>query len=153
VFLTAVYLINRLPSRAIDSQTPVERLFGDKGDYSFLRIFGCSCWPNLRLYNKHKLEFWSIQCVFLGYSNAHKGYKCLDISTGHRYISYGIVFDKAVFPFANLHSNAGAQHRRPAHILIHRLTLPLNHNLSKLRLHRNASSCHVDSDFVKLLAT
>jgi hypothetical protein len=44
-FLTAVYLINRLPSRVIDSQTPVERLFGDKGDYSWLRIFGGACWP------------------------------------------------------------------------------------------------------------
>jgi histone deacetylase 1/2 len=56
-FLTAVYLINRLPSRVIDSQTPVERLFGDKGDYSFLRIFGCACWPNLRPYNNRKLDF------------------------------------------------------------------------------------------------
>jgi histone deacetylase 1/2 len=41
-FLTAVYLINRLPSKVIDSQTPLERLHGDKGDYSFLRIFGCA---------------------------------------------------------------------------------------------------------------
>jgi hypothetical protein len=108
-FLTAVYLINRLPSRVIDSQTPVERLFGDKGDYSFLRIFGCACWPNLRPYNSRKLEFRSKQCVFLGYSNLHKGYKCLDIATGRRYISRDIVFDESVFPFSELHSNAGAQ--------------------------------------------
>jgi hypothetical protein len=45
-FLTAVYLINRLLSHVIDSQTTGERLFGDKGDYSFLRIFGSACWPN-----------------------------------------------------------------------------------------------------------
>jgi hypothetical protein len=36
---------------------------------------------------------------------------------------------------------------------LHRLTLPLNHNLSKLRLRRNVSSCRVDSDFVNPSAT
>jgi histone deacetylase 1/2 len=108
-FLTAVYLINRLPSRVIESQTPMERLFGDKGDYSFLRIFGCACLPNLLPYNKHKLEFHSKQCVFLGYNILHKGYKCLGIPTGRVYISRDIVFDESVFSFASLHSNAGAQ--------------------------------------------
>jgi hypothetical protein len=108
-FLTAAYLINRLPSKVIQSQTPQERLFGHKGDYSMLRIFGCACWPNLRPYNRHKLEFRSKQCAFIGYSNMHKGYKCLDISTGRLYIFYDIVFDESVFPFASLHSNAGAR--------------------------------------------
>jgi hypothetical protein len=37
-FITAVYLINRHPHRAIESQTPMEHLFGDKDDYSFLQI-------------------------------------------------------------------------------------------------------------------
>jgi histone deacetylase 1/2 len=110
-FLTAVYLINRLPSKVIQSQTPMERLFGKSGDYSLLRIFGCACWPNLRPYNKHKLEFRSKHCVFLGYSNLHKGYKCLDISTGRLYIFRDIVFDETVFLFASLHSNAGARLR------------------------------------------
>jgi histone deacetylase 1/2 len=55
--------------------------------------------------------------VFLGYSNLHKGYKCLDISTGRLYISRDIVFDEAVFPFALLHSNAGAQLREEINLL------------------------------------
>jgi hypothetical protein len=33
------------------------------------------------------------------------------------------------------------------------LTLPLNHNLSKLKLRRNTTSCLVDSDFVNPSAT
>jgi histone deacetylase 1/2 len=107
-FLTAVHLINRLPSQVIDNQTPMEHLFGSKGDYSLLRIFGCACWPNLCPYNNHKLQFRSKQCVFIGYSGSHKGYKCLDISSGRLYISHDIVFDEMVFLFASLHDNAGA---------------------------------------------
>lgn len=35
-FLTAVFLINRLPSKVIDNQTPFERLFQKTPDYTFL---------------------------------------------------------------------------------------------------------------------
>jgi hypothetical protein len=76
-FQAATYLINRVPSRVIQNISPLEKLFQQKPDYSSLRIFGCACWPNLRPYNKHKLEFMSKRCVFLGFSNMHKGFKCL----------------------------------------------------------------------------
>ena len=56
-FSTACYLINRLPSRVISMQTPVERLLGEAPDYTFLKVFGCACWPHLRPYNNKKLEF------------------------------------------------------------------------------------------------
>jgi hypothetical protein len=46
-FLTAVFLINRLPPRVINNETPYERLFCEAPDYSFLRAFGCAMWPNL----------------------------------------------------------------------------------------------------------
>jgi histone deacetylase 1/2 len=108
-FFTTVYLINWLPSKVIQSQTPEEHLFGYKGDYSTLRTFGSACYPNLRPYNRHKPEFCSKQCAFIGYSNMHKGNKCFDISMGRLYISRDIVFDESVFPFAFLHSNAGAR--------------------------------------------
>jgi hypothetical protein len=42
----------------------------------------------------------------LGYSNIHKGFKCLDISGGRFYISLDVVLDKTVFPFAKLIPNA-----------------------------------------------
>jgi hypothetical protein len=110
-FLTATYLINRMPSKIINFDTPLERLFHTKPDYGSLRTFGCACWPNLRPYNDHKLSFRSKECTFLGYSNLHKGFKCLDISTGRIYISRDVVFDEDVFPFSKLHPNAGARLR------------------------------------------
>lgn len=99
-FSTAVYLINRLPSKVLNYETPFERLFNQKPDYSFLRTFGCAVWPNLRPYNSRKLAFQSKQCVFIGYSTLHKGYKCLDPKEGRVYISRDVVFDEKVFPFA-----------------------------------------------------
>ena len=107
-FITATYLINRLPSKVIANTTPLERLYHQKPDYNSLKIFGCACYPNLRPYNRHKLEFRSTQCVFIGYRNLHKGYKCLEVATGRIYISRDIVFYETLFPFAKLHPNAGA---------------------------------------------
>ena len=108
-FLTATYLINHTPTRVLDFSSPFTRLFKEKPNYSFPRVFGCVCWPNLRPYNKHKLQIRSKQCAFLGYSSMHKGYKCLDIYTGRVYISRDVVFDEGVFPFLQLHPNAGAR--------------------------------------------
>jgi hypothetical protein len=123
-FLIATYLINRTPSKIISFETPLERLFHTKPEYSSLRTFGCACWPNLRPYNNHKLAFGSKECAFLGYSNLHKGFKCLDISTGRVYISRDVVFDEDVLPFARLHPNAGARLRSETLLLPSNLLNP-----------------------------
>jgi hypothetical protein len=44
-FLTATHLINILPSKVIDHETPMEHLLRKTPDYASLRIFGCKCWP------------------------------------------------------------------------------------------------------------
>jgi histone deacetylase 1/2 len=56
-FLTTMFLINRLPTRVIENDTPSSRLYEKSPDYSFLRTFGRAVWPNLRPYNFGKLEF------------------------------------------------------------------------------------------------
>jgi hypothetical protein len=110
-FLTTAFLINHLPTPVLAHVSPIEKLFDTKLAYSFLYTFGCSCWPNLRLYNTNKLAFRSKQCAFLGYNIHHKGYKYLDISSGHVYISCDVVFDESVFPFTKLPVNVGARIR------------------------------------------
>ncbi|GJT21831.1 ribonuclease H-like domain-containing protein [Tanacetum coccineum] len=49
----AVYLLNILPSRAINNEIPFTRLFGAQPDYSVLRVFGCLCYPHID--TNHKL--------------------------------------------------------------------------------------------------
>lgn len=77
---------------------PFEKLYGVKPDYSMLKVFGCECYPMLRPYNQHKLDFRSAQCIFLGYSTQHRGYKCLDIQTGRIFISRHVRFYEGTFP-------------------------------------------------------
>jgi hypothetical protein len=98
-FQTACYLINRLPTPILSHQSPFEKLFQSSPDYSLLKIFGSACWPNLRPYNSNKPQPRSLQCVFLGYSLCHKGYKCFHVPTSRVYISRDVIFQKNIFSF------------------------------------------------------
>jgi hypothetical protein len=49
-FLSACYLINRLPTKTLENLTPFEKLLNKKPAYTDLKVFGCACWPHLRPY-------------------------------------------------------------------------------------------------------
>jgi hypothetical protein len=98
-FATSVFLINRLPTETLNLKSPWEVLFGTTPTYTSFKIFGCSCYPLLRPYNKHKLDLRSKECVFLGYASHSKGYLCLDTSNNKLLISRNVVFDENTFPF------------------------------------------------------
>jgi histone deacetylase 1/2 len=101
-FTQAVFLINKLPTSALPQyKTPHHALFNTQPDYSQLKIFGCLCFPHLRPYNKHKLQFRSSPCVYLGVSPQHKGHKCLD-EHGKIFISKDVVFNESNFPYPSL---------------------------------------------------
>lgn len=81
-FETASFLINRMPAPILNYSTPLQMLFKTQPDYTFLKIFGCRCYPLLRPYDAHKLSYRSKSCVFLGYSPHHLGYRCFDFQSG-----------------------------------------------------------------------
>jgi hypothetical protein len=105
---TAPYLLNRHPTKTLDSRTPYLDLHGAQPSYTHLRVFGCACYPNLSSTAPHKLSPRSSLCVFLGYSSDHKGHRCLDLHYNHILISRHIVFDEAVFPFADMSTSPQA---------------------------------------------
>lgn len=97
-FSIPVYLINRLPSQVTQNETPYSLMLHKEPDYKLLKPFGCACYPCLKPYNQHKLQFHTTRCVLLGYSNSHKGYKCLN-SHGRIFISRHVIFNEDHFPF------------------------------------------------------
>lgn len=98
--LTAIFLINRLPTLVLQRQTPFQRLFNQMPDYNFLRVFGCACFPWLRPYIHDKLQLRSKCYVFLGYASKAKWYHCLDRDTGRVFISRHVLFCETIFPFS-----------------------------------------------------
>jgi hypothetical protein len=96
---TATYLLNRLPTKAIQAACPHLALLGSAPSYENLRVFGCACYSNTATTMPHKLAPRSTRCVFLGYSADHKCYRCLDLSTNRLIVSRHVVFDDDSFPF------------------------------------------------------
>ena len=60
---------------------PFEKLFHHSPNYAKLWIFGCLCFPCLKVYTQLKLEPKSKPCIFLGYFSIQSAYKCLDPTT------------------------------------------------------------------------
>lgn len=105
LFFTTTYLINILPSSSLSNNSPFLFLHFKLSYYKFLKAFGCSCFPHLRPYNSNKLTMHSKECIFLGYSSNHKGYKCLD-PNGRVFISKYVLFNENKFPFPVLFPNS-----------------------------------------------
>ena len=100
-FSTAIFLINRLPFLHRGSSSPWETLFAKSPNYSLFKSFGCACFPLLRPYTKHKFNFRSKECIFLGYASNSKGYLCLDPLTSRIYVSRHVTFNESHFPFSH----------------------------------------------------
>jgi hypothetical protein len=101
---TATYMLNHLPTMAIQATCPHLAMFGSAPSYEHLHVFGCTCYPNTIATVSHKLSPRSTRCVFLGYSADHKGYRCLDLSTNCLIVSRHVVFDEDSFSLAALPS-------------------------------------------------
>jgi histone deacetylase 1/2 len=86
-----------MPTLVLQNQSPFECLFNRTPDYDFLCTFGCLCFPFLRPYHAHKLDFRSSPYVFLGYSFSHLGYRCLDSASQRIYVSRHVRFHENVF--------------------------------------------------------
>jgi hypothetical protein len=97
---TAVYLLNRLPTKTISAACPHVALFDSAPSYEHIHVFSCACYPNITATASHKFTPRSTRCVFLGYFVDHKGYRCLDLLTNRLIVSQHVVFDEDNFPLA-----------------------------------------------------
>ena len=99
--LTAVFLINRLPTPLLKNKSPYQVLTTTQPNYKDLRVFGCLVYNSTSAKNRHKFQPRAKPCVFLGYPAGFKGYKLLDLETDTIVISRNVVFHEDIFPFQN----------------------------------------------------
>lgn len=109
-FTNAILLINRLPTTSLPTFiSPFQALHHKEPSYSHFKTFECACYPHLRPFNKHKFQFRSSQCVNLGLSSSHKGYKCLT-PKGKIIISKDVLFNEIHFRYPTLLAHPTTTH-------------------------------------------
>ena len=106
--LTATYLINRLPTKILDSKSPMEVLSSfyphlDPTNKLQPRIFGCVSFVHVHSNERRKLDPRAVKCVFLGYSTTQKGYKCFHPLSKKFYVSRDVTFNERESYFGQPH--------------------------------------------------
>jgi hypothetical protein len=91
--VTAVYILNRSPTNALNGRTSYEAWHGRKSAVSHLRVFGCLTFGK-ELGHIGKLDDRSTPEVFIGYAEDLKAYRILDPGTQHVRTTRDVVFDE-----------------------------------------------------------
>jgi hypothetical protein len=107
---TAVFLLNRLPTRALQHKTPYEVWHGYKPSLQNLKVFGCLCFTHIPQVKRDKLDRKAKAGIFVGYSNVTKGYRVYQPATEKVIISRDIKFVEAEkWNFEDTTSNASKE--------------------------------------------
>ena len=109
----AVYLINRMPSQALNFKTPLQTLT----QYSHLpsllqlepRVFGCVAYVHLQKTQRTKLDPCAVRCIFLGFNPHQKGYRCYHPSSHRLYGSMDVTFSETECFFLKHPSSSSPQ--------------------------------------------
>jgi hypothetical protein len=87
---TAVYLMNRCPTKAVWNKTPFEAWSERKPSIKHLKVFGCICYVQIPKEKRYKLDETSEKCIFVGYSSMSKGYRLYNLKTNKVIISRNV---------------------------------------------------------------
>ncbi|KAJ0457905.1 putative RNA-directed DNA polymerase [Helianthus annuus] len=103
--LTAMYIINRLPSKVIKNKTPYELVWNQRPKYNHLKVFGCLAYYKNNNTKGDKFEARGRPGVFLGYLGGTNGYKVYDMESKKIVISRDVLFCENYFPFKITNGN------------------------------------------------
>ena len=109
--VTAVYLMNRQPSRVLNYKTPLQVLAKHVTlPYVLMlppRKFGCVTYVHIPKNQRMKLDLCVVHCVFLGHGAHKKGYCCYDPVTRRLYTTMNVTFIESenFFTFQSSHSS------------------------------------------------
>jgi hypothetical protein len=93
VVVTAVYILNRSLTKALNGRTSYEAWYGHKPAVSHLWVFGCLAFDK-ELGHIGKLDDRSTPGVFIGYTEGSKAYRIPDPGTQCVRMTRDVVFDE-----------------------------------------------------------
>jgi hypothetical protein len=91
--VTAVYIFNRLPTKALNGRMPYEAWHGRKPTVSHLQVFGCLTFGK-ELGHIGKLDDRRTPGVFIGYTEGSNAYRILDPGIQCVHTTHDVVFDE-----------------------------------------------------------
>jgi len=90
---TANYIHNRIPHKGIGNKIPFELLYGEKVDYSKLKVFGCQVFFYVPKQLRNKLTNSALPSIFIGYDNNPTAYKIYNTTNNKNcYFSFSCIF-------------------------------------------------------------
>nr|GEV96582.1 zinc finger, CCHC-type [Tanacetum cinerariifolium] len=88
----AIYILNRVPTRALEDKTPYEALYNRKSNLENLRIFGCTAYAKITTPHLKKLDDKSIPLIYLGVEEGSKPCRLYDLITKKKHVSRDVKF-------------------------------------------------------------
>lgn len=135
---TATYVINRIPQPSLVYLSPFEKLKRLKPNVSHLRVFGCLCYVFIPNHLRSKMDKKAVRCIFVGYDQERKGWKCCDPTYGRCYVSRNVVFDETSSWWSTDHN-----------ALPDSKTLRDEVKSSKVRVHLNNDEVIIDNEDIQ----
>ena len=77
---TAIYIMNRCPTKSLKNKVPQEAWIGMNHSASHLKIFGCVAYAYVPDALRKKLGKKGQKCIFVGYSEDTKHTSCMIMS-------------------------------------------------------------------------
>ena len=92
VVSTAIYLLNRAPTKSLEGKTPYEGWTWRQPSIKHLKVFGCIVFVKTLGKNLRKLDDRSIPMIFIGYEKGVKGYITFNLVSQTIHITRDVVF-------------------------------------------------------------
>jgi hypothetical protein len=92
--MTAVFVLNRAPTKSLENKTPFEAWYGTKPTVHFFRTFGCVAYVKNAGGHLRKLDDRSTPMVFIGYELGTKAYWLYNPVTDRVHVSRDVVFEE-----------------------------------------------------------
>jgi len=94
--MTAIYVRNRLPTRAIQTGfTPYELWLGRKPTYEHLQVWGCVAYAEFPKETRKKMDKAARKCIFIGYTDTTTQYRLYDPFGKPVVISHDVIFEES----------------------------------------------------------